>query len=153
VVGQLPDVDARTTAERQLPSGSHLVVGAQEGDDLADGPLVGQHAGVALVRVQAQAASRDALGRLPEQLRGVEPIPTAGDQQGRGSDAVQQGEGVEGVLGGQRGAKDRIRAPGRPSLISSANWRCTARPWGDSRQAVAASTSRRTMCGWSMANC
>jgi hypothetical protein len=36
-------------------SSCRLVVGAQEGDDLADGWLVGQHAGVALVLVQEQA--------------------------------------------------------------------------------------------------
>ena len=52
--------------------------------------------------VQAQAGVGDALGGLPEQLRGVEPVPAAGDQQGRGGDAVQLGGGVEGVLGGHR---------------------------------------------------
>ena len=117
-------------------SGWRLAVGAQEGDDLADGWLVGHHAGVALVLVQAQAGVGDALGGLLEQLQGVEPLPTAGDQQGRGGDAVQLGAGVEGVL-----------------RTSSAYRRCTSRPWGDSRQAVAASISRRTSCGWSMANC
>ena len=122
--------------EWQPRSGSRLVVGAQEGDDLADGWLAGQHAGVALVRVQAQAAVGDALGRLPEQSRPVVPVPAAGDHQGRGGDAVQLGAGVEGVL-----------------RTSSAYRRCTSRPWGDSRQAVAASISRCTRCGWSMADC
>src|SRR5512132_2461679 len=60
--------------EWQPRSDSRLLVGAQEGDDLADGWLVGQHAGVALVRVQAQAAVGDALGRLPEQLGRVVPV-------------------------------------------------------------------------------
>jgi hypothetical protein len=41
---------------------------------------------------------------------------------------------------------------GRPSVVSSANRRCASRPCGESRQAVAASTSRRTSWGRSMAS-
>jgi Protein of unknown function (DUF4240) len=66
----------------------------------------------------------------------------------------QDGEAAPaGRRRGHHGQRIAYARRGRPWRISSANRRCTSRPWGDSRQAVAASTSRRTMCGWSMANC
>jgi Aldo/keto reductase family len=81
--GNLGAADLSLTADRLGPtwrgdrrSGSRPV-GGQEGDDLADGRPVGHHAGVALARVQAQAAVGDALGGLAEQLRGVEGVATS----------------------------------------------------------------------------
>ena len=125
-----------------------MVVGASEGDDLADGRPVGDHAGVALVREQAKTAVGDALGRLPEQLRGVEPVPTAGHQEDRGGDVVQlrgasNTSSAAIVTGMSEGGSARWPPPN--SHISAARARPPA--------AVAASTSRRTKCGWSMANC
>jgi hypothetical protein len=73
----------------------------------------------ALARVEAQLALGDALGGLAEQLRGVEAVPVAGDQQGRGGDAMQPRGGVEHILGGHRdqhvgGVVDALAAPEQP---------------------------------------
>ena len=59
---------------------------------------------------------------------------------------------VDPRVDGTPQATDQLRVSA-PYGVSSAYRRCTARPWGDSRQAVAASTVRRTSWGWSMANC
>jgi hypothetical protein len=54
---------------------------------------------------------------------------------------------------GQRGAEGGVGATG-PTLPDQLGVPALHLPAvGDSRQAVAASTSRRTSCGWSMANC
>ena len=58
----IPPSDAKLGVQSQP-------IGEQEGNDLVDGWLVGDHAGVALVLVQGQAGAGDAVGSLAEQLR------------------------------------------------------------------------------------